>query len=75
MVFDENSLFKRFKGDFVFWKFIVVGIKFRFSFGMGRFGWYIECSVFIDKYFGSDGVDIYGGGMDLIFLYYENENI
>ncbi|UUM25569.1 class I tRNA ligase family protein [Mycoplasmopsis agalactiae] len=75
MVFDENSLLKRFKGDFALWKSTAVGIKFRSSFGMGRPGWHTECSALIDKHFGNDGVDIHGGGMDLTFPHHENENI
>lgn len=40
--------------------------------GDGRFGWYIECSVMSCVYLG-DMFDIYGGGVDLSFLYYECE--
>lgn len=40
--------------------------------GFGCLGWYIECSVMSVEYLGYK-FDIYGGGMDLIFFYYENE--
>lgn len=45
-----------------------------FFWGKGRFGWYIECFVMLRKYLG-DSFDIYGGGLDLIFFYYENEMV
>lgn len=38
----------------------------------GFLGWYFECMVMSIKYLGSN-FDIYGGGMDLKFLYYECE--
>ena len=40
--------------------------------GLGRPGWHIECTAMIHKYLGQ-GIDIHGGGMDLIFPHHENE--
>ncbi len=40
--------------------------------GAGRPGWHIECSAMIRKHF-SGGIDIHGGGNDLIFPHHENE--
>lgn len=75
MVFEENSLHKKFKADFALWKSTAVGIKFYSNFGAGRPGWHTECCALIDKHFGQNGVDIHGGGMDLTFPHHENENI
>ncbi len=44
----------------------------------GRPGWHIECSAMSIKYLGvppDGGIDIHGGGMDLIFPHHENEII
>ncbi len=41
-------------------------------FGRGRPGWHIECSAMSMRYLG-DGLDIHGGGRDLIFPHHENE--
>lgn len=40
--------------------------------GLGRPGWHIECTAMIHKHLGK-GIDIHGGGMDLIFPHHENE--
>jgi cysteinyl-tRNA synthetase len=40
--------------------------------GKGRPGWHIECSAMSAEYLGH-GMDIHGGGMDLIFPHHENE--
>jgi cysteinyl-tRNA synthetase len=40
--------------------------------GKGRPGWHIECSAMSAEYLGY-GMDIHGGGMDLIFPHHENE--
>lgn len=59
--------------DFVLWKMSKEGeSSWSFSWGAGRFGWYIECSVMNCKQLGNY-FDIYGGGLDLMFSYYENE--
>lgn len=57
----------------VFWQIVKEGEVFWESFwGRGRFGWYIECSAMSAVYLGYS-FDIYGGGMDFVFFYYENE--
>lgn len=59
--------------DFVLWKIVKSGeFVWVLLWGEGCFGWYIECFVMNYKYLGVY-FDIYGGGLDLIFLYYENE--
>ncbi|WP_029513281.1 class I tRNA ligase family protein [Mycoplasmopsis primatum] len=75
MIFEDNSLHKKFKGDFALWKSTTIGIKFDSIFGLGRPGWHTECCALIYKYFKDEGVDIHGGGMDLTFPHHENENI
>ena len=40
--------------------------------GAGRPGWHIECSAMSMRYL-EEGVDIHGGGQDLIFPHHENE--
>lgn len=40
--------------------------------GPGRPGWHIECTAMIHKHLGQ-GIDIHGGGMDLVFPHHENE--
>ena len=40
--------------------------------GAGRPGWHIECSAMSMRYL-NEGVDIHGGGQDLIFPHHENE--
>lgn len=75
MVFEEESNYKHFPADFALWKSTKVGIKYDSRFGQGRPGWHTECCALIDKHFGSDGVDVHGGGMDLTFPHHENENI
>ncbi len=39
--------------------------------GRGRPGWHIECSAMSMKHL--DGIDIHGGGIDLMFPHHENE--
>lgn len=59
--------------DFVLWKMLKEGeLSWLFLWGVGCFGWYIECLVMNCKQLGNY-FDIYGGGLDLMFLYYENE--
>jgi cysteinyl-tRNA synthetase len=47
--------------------------------GPGRPGWHIECSAMADEYLNVDfdnddfGIDIHGGGSDLLFPHHENE--
>ncbi|KDE45610.1 class I tRNA ligase family protein [Metamycoplasma hyosynoviae] len=73
--YEEGEISKRHPADFALWKETSVGIKFDSPFGLGRPGWHTECSLFIDKYFDGETIDIHGGGIDLIFPHHENENI
>ncbi|WP_029906426.1 class I tRNA ligase family protein [Mycoplasmopsis opalescens] len=75
MEFSEQSNLKRFEADFALWKDTVDGVKYPSRFGHGRPGWHTECVALINKHFGSEGVDIHGGGTDLTFPHHENENI
>ncbi|MCX5699381.1 MAG: cysteine--tRNA ligase [Candidatus Omnitrophica bacterium] len=43
------------------------------SFGPGRPGWHIECSVMSQKFLKTETLDIHAGGRDLIFPHHENE--
>ncbi|WP_075432114.1 cysteine--tRNA ligase [Buchnera aphidicola] len=40
--------------------------------GLGRPGWHIECSAINHRYC-VNGIDIHGGGIDLLFPHHENE--
>ena len=71
----ENSkLKKKSLLDFALWK----KTKFEYEpkwnspWGYGRPGWHIECSVMANECL-KNGVDIHGGGKDLIFPHHENE--
>ncbi|OAB48765.1 class I tRNA ligase family protein [Mycoplasmopsis gallinarum] len=75
MNFEENDSNKLFEADFALWKNTTIGIKYQTKIGYGRPGWHTECCALISKHFGSEGVDIHGGGMDLTFPHHENENI
>lgn len=59
--------------DFALWKKAKQGeISWDSSWGQGRPGWHIECSVMSTKYLG-DTIDIHAGGQDLEFPHHENE--
>ncbi|OJG67654.1 cysteinyl-tRNA synthetase [Enterococcus moraviensis] len=59
--------------DFALWKGAKEGeISWDSSWGPGRPGWHIECSVMATKHLG-DTIDIHGGGQDLEFPHHENE--
>lgn len=59
--------------DFVLWKPKKEGEpSWQSSWGEGRPGWHLECSVMSKKYIG-DIIDIHAGGEDLIFPHHENE--
>ncbi len=59
--------------DFALWKASKPGEpSWPSPWGEGRPGWHIECSAMSLKYLG-EGVDIHGGGQDLIFPHHENE--
>ncbi|MCC3161080.1 MAG: class I tRNA ligase family protein [Mollicutes bacterium PWAP] len=71
---EEINYDKKNQSDFALWKKTNIGIKFNSPFGDGRPGWHTECSYFIKKEFGKNGVHIHGGGVDLKFPHHENEN-
>lgn len=71
---EEHKLIKKNPEDFTLWKDTNLGIKFQSTLGLGRPGWHTECAAIINKHFGSSGVDIHGGGIDLKFPHHENEN-
>jgi cysteinyl-tRNA synthetase len=59
--------------DFALWK--AVGddeVGYDSSWGKGRPGWHIECSVMSQSILG-EKIDIHAGGIDLIFPHHENE--
>ena len=59
--------------DFALWKPAKKGEQgWPSPWGEGRPGWHIECTVMISAVLG-DGIDIHGGGVDLIFPHHENE--
>jgi cysteinyl-tRNA synthetase len=59
--------------DFALWKAVKPGEPWWESpWGPGRPGWHIECSAMATRYLGN-GLDIHGGGTDLIFPHHENE--
>lgn len=59
--------------DFALWKTQKPGEPAWDSpWGAGRPGWHIECSAMSMRYL-KDGLDIHGGGQDLIFPHHENE--
>ncbi|VEU76034.1 class I tRNA ligase family protein [Mycoplasmopsis columboralis] len=75
MVFEDTNYSKKHQADFALWKQTQKGVQYKSIFGNGRPGWHTECCVLIYKNFGSSGVDLHGGGMDLTFPHHENENI
>ena len=59
--------------DFALWKSQKPGEPaWNSPWGAGRPGWHIECSAMSMRYL-EQGVDIHGGGQDLIFPHHENE--
>ncbi len=61
--------------DFALWKFWTPedgAVSFDASFGRGRPGWHIECSVMAMSELG-ETLDIHTGGIDLIFPHHTNE--
>lgn len=64
---------KKNPGDFVLWKFEKPGEpSWPSSWGKGRPGWHIECSVMSTACLGEE-FDIHCGGQDLIFPHHEDE--
>lgn len=68
----EADATKRDPLDFALWKFADSEPRWDSPWGPGRPGWHIECSAMSLKYLGG-GIDIHGGGRDLIFPHHENE--
>ncbi|CAB4878923.1 unannotated protein [freshwater metagenome] len=60
--------------DFALWKATKAGedTSWDTPWGRGRPGWHIECSAMAEELLGV-GIDIHGGGNDLIFPHHENE--
>jgi cysteinyl-tRNA synthetase len=60
--------------DFALWKARKEGedTSWRAPWGEGRPGWHIECSAMAEQGL-PGGVDIHGGGSDLVFPHHENE--
>ena len=59
--------------DFALWKAVEPNeVGYDSSWGRGRPGWHIECSVMSQEYLG-ETFDIHGGAVDLIFPHHENE--
>lgn len=69
----EENKDKRNPKDFALWKNTSVGINWSSPWGDGRPGWHTECAYFIKESFGSKGLDIHGGGIDLKFPHHINE--
>lgn len=69
---EENEDKKNSK-DFALWKKTNKGVKWDSPWGEGRPGWHTECAFFIKKYFGENGLDVHGGGIDLKFPHHINE--
>lgn len=70
---DEGSFEKKSSIDFALWKSAKPGEpSWNSPWGKGRPGWHIECSAMSIKYL-DYGLDIHGGGIDLIFPHHENE--
>nr|WP_199919498.1 cysteine--tRNA ligase [Helicobacter enhydrae] len=75
----QTDTHKRSERDFVLWKSYkgATDIGYPSPFGKGRPGWHIECSAMIEEHLaysiGEYGIDIHGGGADLLFPHHENE--
>ncbi len=69
----ESNDDKKGSKDFAIWKKTSEGVNWESPWGNGRPGWHTECSFFIEKYFGNNGLDIHGGGIDLKFPHHINE--
>lgn len=70
----EVAAYKKDPADFVLWKPAPAGEPgWDSPWGRGRPGWHLECSAMIESCLGG-GLDIHGGGADLLFPHHENEN-
>ncbi|CAJ1943034.1 unnamed protein product [Cylindrotheca closterium] len=64
---------KKHPNDFALWKSSKPGEpSWESTWGPGRPGWHIECSVMASDIIG-DNLDIHGGGADLMFPHHDNE--
>lgn len=63
---------KRNELDFPLWRAVESGPMWESPWGPGRPGWHLECSTLVLKHLGR-GIDIHGGGADLIFPHHEAE--
>ena len=70
----ENADLKQDPLDFALWKARKEGEDTHWAapWGDGRPGWHIECSAMAEQGL-PGGVDIHGGGSDLVFPHHENE--
>jgi len=69
----EVAPYKKSAEDFVLWKPSPPDQPgWESPWGRGRPGWHTECVAMIESRFGG-GVDIHGGGADLLFPHHENE--
>jgi len=69
----EVAPYKRNPLDFVLWKPSSSDQPgWQSPWGCGRPAWHIECTAMIGRHLGV-GIDIHGGGQDLIFPHHENE--
>src|SRR5579871_1378092 len=70
----EGEELKRDPLDFALWKAHKEGedTEWPAPWGAGRPGWHIECSAMAEQGL-PEGVDIHGGGSDLVFPHHENE--
>lgn len=73
--FDIDEYTKEDVRDFALWKKTTLEKEpsWNSPFGKGRPGWHLECSAMIRAIYGSKGIDIHIGGVDLIFPHHENE--
>lgn len=70
---DEETKLKESPADFALWKSAKADeVSWRASWGAGRPGWHIECSVMSTSLLG-ETIDIHGGGADLEFPHHTNE--
>jgi len=73
-----SSTLKKNPADFAMWKSVKDdSLTYESPYGPGRPGWHLECSAMIEKHLAKPelafGVDIHGGGADLLFPHHENE--
>jgi cysteinyl-tRNA synthetase len=71
----EGATLKRDPLDFALWKGLKEGedTSWDSPWGPGRPGWHIECSAMAEDELGL-GIEIHGGGSDLLFPHHENES-